>query len=105
MSKKKQRLYEPDFKAKIALEALKEEKTIAQISSEHDMHANNVINWKRDLVENAGLVFNRSNQEKVYKQELQKKEEETDELYKEIGHLTTKLNWLKKKCRQAGLPE
>ena len=105
MSKKKQRLYEPDFKAKIALEALKEEKTIAQISSEHDMHANNVINWKRDLVENASLVFNRSNQEKAYKQELQKKEEETEELYKEIGQLTTKLNWLKKKCRQAGLPE
>lgn len=67
MSKKKQRLYEPDFKAKIALEALKEEKTIAQIISEHDMHANNVINWKRALVENASLVFNWSIRERAYR--------------------------------------
>lgn len=105
MSKKKQRLYEPEFKAKVALEALKEEKTIAQISSDYQMHPNNVINWKKDLLENAGSVFNRSNQEKAYKQELLKREEETEELYKQIGQLTTQVNWLKKKCRQAGLPE
>ena len=69
------------------------------------MHANNVINWKREALENLSMVFNRSNQEKAYKQELLKKEEETDELYKQIGQLTTQVNWLKKKCRQAGLPE
>lgn len=105
MSNKKQKLYQPEFKAKIAIEALKEDKTLSQISGEHEMHINNVLNWKKELVENASLIFNRSNHEKAVKQELKAKEEEMEELYKQIGQLTTQVNWLKKKCRQAGLSD
>lgn len=105
MSRKKQKLYQPEFKAKIALEALKEEKTLAQISGEHDMHVNNVINWKKDLLDNASQIFNRSNTEKAVKQELKEKDEQIDELYKQLGRLTTEVNWLKKKSRELGLPD
>jgi transposase len=105
MSKKKQKLYQPEFKAKIALDALKEEKTMAQLSSEHDMHVNNVLNWKKELVDNASLIFNRSNTEKAAKQELKEKDAQIEELYKEIGRLTTEVNWMKKKSRELGLPD
>jgi transposase-like protein len=105
MSKKKQRIYSAEFKAQIALEAIREEKTVSRISSEHEMPVNNVINWKREVIEHLPLVFNRNAKENSYQSELRKKEEEMEDLYKEIGQLTTKLNWLKKKCRQAGLPD
>jgi len=105
MSKKKQKLYTPEQKAKIALEAIREEKTLSQISGEHDMHVNNVINWKKEVLENLPSIFNRSNQEKVVKQELREKEAQIEELYKEIGRLTTEVNWMKKKSRQFGLPD
>jgi len=42
------------------------------------------------------MVFERSNADKAVKQELKAKEEEMDELYKQIGQLTTQVNWLKK---------
>jgi putative transposase len=96
MSKKKQRIYSAEFKAQIALEAIREEKTVSRISSEHEMPVNNVINWKREVIEHLPLVFNRNAKENSYQSELRKKEEEMEDLYKEIGQLTTKLNWLKK---------
>ena len=74
MSKKSQKLYHADFKAKIVLEALREEKTLVQISGEHNMHVNNVMNWKKEAIENLPLIFNSSNTEKVAKQELKEKD-------------------------------
>ena len=74
MSKKSQKLSHADFKAKIVLEALREEKTLVQISGEHNMHVNNVMNWKKEAIENLPLIFNRSNTEKVAKQELKEKD-------------------------------
>lgn len=105
MSKKKQKLYQPDFKAKIALEALREEKTLAQISGEHDMHVNNVMNWKKEAIENLPLLFNRSNTEKAAKQELKEKDAQIEELYNQLGRLTSEVNWLKKKSRELGLSD
>ena len=105
MSKKKQKLYQPEQKAKIALEAIREEKTLSQISSEHQTHVNNVINWKKEVIENLPLLFNRSNEEKAVKQELKAKDTQIEELYKEIGRLTTEVNWMKKKSREFGLPD
>jgi len=97
MSKKKQKVYSPEFKAKIALAAIREDQTLTQLSSDHEMHVNNVINWKKEAIDNLPSVFNRSKQEKAYKAELSEKEAEIEELYKQIGQLTTEVNWLKKK--------
>ena len=105
MSKKKQRNYSPEQKAKIALEAIREEKTLSQISGEHEMHVNNVLNWKKEVIENLPSIFNRSNTEKAVKQELKEKDAQIEELYKEIGRLTTEVNWMKKKSRELGLPD
>ena len=54
---KKQKKYPPAFKARVALEALKEEKTIAQISAEYEIHSNLVSKWKKQLKDNITTVF------------------------------------------------
>lgn len=82
-------------KAQIVLEILKEEKTIAQIASEYSMHPNQLHRWKRQVVDHLDELF-----QKDHKQERTKQtdhERQLEELYAEIGRLTTQVNWLKKK--------
>ena len=87
--------YTPEQKAQIVLEILKEEKTLAQISSETGVHVNQLRQWKMAAIEALPKAFERKNQEiNELRKSNEKKEEE---LYKEIGKLTTHLEWLKKK--------
>ena len=91
MSKKK-RQHGTAFKAKVALAALKEELTMAQLTSKYEIHSTQVRNWKALALEAIKSCFSK-------KQERDKAEEESlvSELYEQIGRLQTELNWLKKK--------
>lgn len=85
------------FKAKVALEAVRGEKTIAQIASEYGVHANQIGQWKKRLLEELpGLFSDRR------KREEKEGSAETDELYRQIGQLKVELDWLKKKSRILG---
>ena len=92
---KTRKSYNSAFKAKVALEAIKKEKTIAQLSSEYGVHANQINQWKKRLLEELPEIFSKKRQ---------KKEKDTedlqDELYRQIGQLKVELDWLKKKSRQ-----
>jgi len=88
---KKRSQYPNELKARVALEALKEEKTIAQISSEYEVHSNMVSKWKKHLKENIAAVFTRKNESKSNEQEL------IDKLYRQIGKSQMEIDWLKKK--------
>jgi len=101
--KKKVKKYSASVKAKVVLAALKENKTIAEIGSEYNIHPCNIKGWKRQFLENAEVVFDRELQVKSYKEELREEREKTDELYRQIGELSTKLNWAKKKSEELGL--
>lgn len=81
-----------EFKAKVALEALKEEKTVNQIASEYEVHATQVSTWKKQALEQIADGF-RS------KKELKKRESgpTKEELYSQIGQLKVEVDWLKKK--------
>jgi transposase-like protein len=57
MSKRPRRNHSPTFKAKVALEAVKGEKTIAEIAQRHDVHPNQVAEWRKQLLERAADVF------------------------------------------------
>lgn len=57
MSKRPRRNHSPTFKAKVALEAHKGEKTVAEIAQRHDVHPNQVTEWRRQLLERAAEVF------------------------------------------------
>ena len=50
-------MHSPGFKARVALEALRETRTMTQLCQEHDLHANQIIDWKRQLIEGATGVF------------------------------------------------
>jgi transposase len=86
--------YEAAFKAKVALAALKGEKTIAQIASESGVHPNQIRQWRQHLLEVLPEVFSnrRPQQEKA-------RDEMVAELYRQIGQLKVELEWLKKKSQ------
>ena len=80
------------FKARVALEALKGEKTMAQLSSEFGVHANQIRQWRQKLLEEVPNVFSDRR-----RKDEKEGEEMTSELYRQIGQLKVELDWLKKK--------
>lgn len=89
--------YPSTFKAQLVIEALKEEKTIAQIGSENNTPPRNIQLWKKQFIENADVVFDREVAVKKYQEKLHQEQEKIDFLHKQIGELTVELNWMKKK--------
>ena len=59
MSKRPRRNHAPAFKAKVALEALKGEQTLAELSQRFQVHPNQITEWKKQLLDNAAEVFNK----------------------------------------------
>ena len=88
---RKRKKYPKELKAQVALEAIKGEKTIAEISSEYEVHSNMVIKWKKQLKENMSELFIRKNEKEP------DAEQKIDNLYKEIGRMQVENAWLKKK--------
>ncbi len=82
------------FKAKIVQEAIKEEKTIAQIASENGIHPNQISQWKSLALAGLPTLFDR--QSKALSDQVAH-DTQTEELYSQIGKLTTQVAWLKKK--------
>ena len=90
--KNKRRNHSAAFKAKVALAAVKGDKTIAELAGEYEVHPNQITQWKRQLLECLPEVFSRRRQH-----EQQDQEALTAELYQQIGQLKVELDWLKKK--------
>jgi len=84
--------YNAAFRAKVALEAVKEEKTLAELSSLYGVHANQISRWKKQLLESLPDLFTDRRKKKDKQQE-----ELIEELYRQIGQLKVELDWLKKK--------
>ena len=82
-----------EFKAKVALEAFKGQKTLTELSSEYGVHANQITRWKKQLQEGIKEIFstNSSSKSSSKDEKLQAK------LYQEIGRLKVELDWLKKR--------
>jgi len=89
---KGRRQHTAEYKAKVALEAAKGQKTLGELASEYGLHPAQISQWKVQLVENAAAVF----RERPSREEKQKEEKEA-QLYEKIGRLEMELDWLKKK--------
>lgn len=87
--------YTSEFKAKVVLEILREEKTLAQIASETGVHINQLRQWKEATLESLPKIFDRKNREQDEEKKVAERKEE--EYLKQIGKLTTHVEWLKKK--------
>jgi putative transposase len=85
--------HSPDFKAKVALEALKGLKTVNQIASETEVHPTQVTLWKKQISEAIPTIFATEQGSKQKKQE-----DITGLLYQQIGQLKVELDWVKKKA-------
>jgi putative transposase len=96
MARKRQRP-SPSFKAKVALSAVKEIKTVSELSTQFKVHSTQIHQWKRQLLERAEEVFEngRSGTGRAQEQEAL-----IAELYEQIGRLKMELEWLKKKVAQ-----
>mgnify|MGYP001160325792 CR=1 FL=1 len=88
----KKRRFSAEFKARVACEALKERRTIAELAAEHAVHPNQISQWKKQLLDGLpGLFSKRSEQDREREERLK------DRLYRQIGQLQVELDWLKKK--------
>ena len=90
---KSRRTFTAEFKAKIAIEAIKENKTISEFAQIYQVHPNLITHWKRDFLANAGKVFDSGKDESS---EIKKLKKENEELIHQIGQLSVDINWLKK---------
>ena len=91
MTKTRKR-FKAAFKAKVALEALKELKTLNELSREFSVHPNQISLWKKELLTRSQEMFStRKDKDKARQEEL------IPRLYQEIGQLKVELDWLKKK--------
>lgn len=98
--KGKRRNHSPEFKARVALEALKGLKTVQQIAAENQLHPVQVTQWKTQMLEGAAGVFDRG---KGAEQERKGQEVEKERLERKVGQLVVEVDWLQKKCRELGI--
>ncbi len=89
---KNRKVYKPEFKAKVALEAVRGKLTINQIAKQFEVHPNQISKWKKQFLESLPQIFDNSKQASA-----EQNEKLTNQLYQQIGQLKVELDWLKKK--------
>lgn len=92
MDQKIRRVHPPAFKARVAVEALKEQKTIAELSSMYGIHTTQITKWKRQALDILTLGFGAGQ-----KQREKDDRDLVQELYRQIGRLKVEVDFLKKK--------
>ena len=92
MPKAQRKVFSPDFKSKVALEAIRGRKTINEIATEFSVHPNQISQWKKQVLDEVQMVFST-------KRDDAKRDEEVlrNTLYQQIGQLKVELDFLKKK--------
>ena len=94
--KSKRQKHSGAFKAKVAIEALQERETLAELSQKYGIHPNQITRWKKEFLERAPQLFDKS-------RPADKDEKEIEKLYTKIGQLEMEREYLKKNLKKLGL--
>ena len=93
--KQKRRKFSGAFKAKVAIEALKERETLAEISKRFEVHPNMISKWKQEFLERSSEIFDKKSDADT--------EVDPEKLYAKIGQLEIENDYLKKSLKKIGL--
>jgi transposase len=91
---KTRRRFTAEFKSKVALEAIKESKTMAELTQEYGVHSTQIKEWKDELLKGITKVFDSGGKSEENAKQAEEKE---GRLYQKIGQLNVEIDWLKKK--------
>ncbi len=100
---KKRRTFTPEQKTKIVLELLADEHSLTEIAAKYEIQPAQITRWKTEFLENASRAFSKEDNaiDKLSKQH----ESVVDELHRQLGQLTTAVNWLKKNLEKSVSPQ
>ena len=96
MKKQTRRKFSADFKAKVALEAVKNQQTLAELALKFDVNPVMISKWKAEFLENMSAAFEKAGM-------AEKESVDTQELYAQIGQLKVENEFLKKSCKRLGI--
>jgi|SRR5580700_4291797 transposase len=96
MKKQSRRKFSADFKAKVALEAVRNQHTLAELAVKYDVNPVMISKWKSELLENIAAAFEK-------KGAVEKEDVDTQELYAQIGQLKVENEFLKKSFKRLGM--
>lgn len=85
------RKFNSSFKSKVALDAIRGDKTLNELARQHKIHPNQITHWKKRLLEGSSSLFDSPGSSQESSQDRE------DQLYQKIGQLQVELDWLKKK--------
>ncbi len=94
--KAKRRKFTAGFKAQVAIEALKERESLAELAKRFEVHPNMISKWKQEFIERSSEIFETAPPEGNF-------EAEREKLFAKIGRLEVERDWLKKISKMAGL--
>ena len=96
----KRKQYNPQFKAKVAIEAVRAVKTVPELSSQYNVHPSVINRWKKQLLEEARCLFEIDQNKKSLQED---KDTQIAELYRQIGQLKVERDFLVQRSEQLGL--
>jgi transposase len=94
MEKRPRRKFSAEFKAKVAIEAIKERNSIEELARKYELHPNQISLWKKEFLSKAAVVFTSDDKNSTDKNQ---QEALLDKLYSQIGQQKVEIDWLKKK--------
>lgn len=100
MTKQTRRKFSADFKAKVALEAIKNQKTLSELSQQYEVNPITISKWKTEFLERMVIIF--SGTTSVLDED---NSAEIEKLYAQIGQLKVENDFLKKSARKLGIPD